>query len=164
MQVTIVTFPESRVAAITHRGPPSGEHDTARRLIAWKIEHGLLDQARYRSYGLHYTDPRHVAPDSHRVDFCLSVDGPVGPNPHGIFAMTIPAQRCALARDVGSHHDNQAARYLYEEWLPRSGEQMTGAPLVFHYVNVGPGVPAPEAITDVYLPLRIPPQPRGNCT
>lgn len=154
MQVSIVAFPETRVAGISHLGPPSQEHETARKLIAWKLERRLVDQARYRSYGLHYTDPRSVGPTGHRVDFCLSFDGEVGPNAYGIVEMTIPAMRCALARDIGSRLDNRAAQYLHDEWLPRSGEQMAGLPLVFHYVNVGPAVREQEAITDVYLPLR----------
>ena len=90
----------------------------------------------------------------HRVDFCLSYDGHVEPNAFGIMEMSIPAMRCAMARDVGSRLDNKAAQYLYDEWLPRSGEQMAALPLVFHYVNVGPDVKAHEAITDVYLPLK----------
>jgi AraC family transcriptional regulator len=154
MQVSIVTFPETKVAGISHVGSPALEHETARKLIAWKLEHRLLDQSRYRSYGLHYTDPRTVDPAQHRVDFCLSYDGPIEPNPLGIVEMTIPAMRCALARDVGSRLNNKAARYLYDEWLPRSGEQIAAKPLVFHYVNVGPQVKEHEAITDVYLPLR----------
>jgi AraC family transcriptional regulator len=153
MQVSIVTFPETRVAVISHVGSPALEHDTARKLIAWKLEHKLVDPARHRSYGLHYTDPRHVDPALHRVDFCLSFDGPVDPNPQGVVGSVIPAMRCAMARDVGSRLDNQAAKYLYDEWLPRSGERITGGPLLFHYVNVGPNVKAHEAITDVYLPL-----------
>jgi AraC family transcriptional regulator len=154
MQVDIVLFPETRVAGITHQGSPATEHDTARKLIAWKIENRLLDPSRYRSYGLHYTDPRTVAPGEHRVDFCLSYDGPVAPNAHGIVEMVIPAMRCARARDIGARLNNQAARYLYDVWLPGSGEQLSGQPLVFHYVNVGPNVQAHEAITDVYLPLK----------
>jgi AraC family transcriptional regulator len=58
-----------------------------------------------------------------------------------------------LARDVGSRVNNQAARYLYEQWLPSSGERLSGHPLIFHYVNVGPNVQAHEAITDVYMPI-----------
>ena len=154
MQVDIVLFPETRVAGISHVGSPAQEHDTARKLIAWKIENRLLDPARYRSYGLHYTDPRTIAPGEHRVDFCLSYDAPVAANAHGIVEMLIPAMRCARARDIGSRLDNQAARYLYDVWLPASGEQLSGQPLVFHYVNVGPGVQPHEAITDVYLPLK----------
>ena len=154
MQVSIVTFPETRVAAIRHVGPPSQEHATARKLVAWKLEHRLLDQAVHRSYGLHYTDPGKGNPAGHRVDFCLSCDGPIEPNEYGIFATTIPAMRCALARDIGSRHNNRAAAYLVDEWLPRSGEVIAGQPLVFHYVNVGPSVKDEEAITDVYLPIR----------
>jgi AraC family transcriptional regulator len=155
MDVRIVTFPETRVASITHLGAPKNEHATALKLVAWKRAHGLLDQARHRTYGLHSTDPRSVAPDEHRVEFCLSIDGlDVAPNPYGIVAKTIPRLRCALARDVGSRRDNQAAVFLYERWLPSSGETPSGDPLIFHYVNVGPSVKDEEAITDVYLPLR----------
>lgn len=154
MQVRIVTFPETRVAAVSHVGHPSQEHETARKLIAWKLEHRLLDQTLYRSYGLHYTDPRTVNPADHRVDFCLSFDAPVESNPYGVHEKTIPAMRCALARDIGSRLNNQAAKYLYDHWLPASGEEPTGQPLVFHYVNVGPKVKEDEAVTDVYLPIR----------
>ena len=154
MQVSIVTFPETRIAIVSHVGPPLLEHETAGKLIAWKLQHGLLDQTLFRSYGLHYTDPATVDPAEHRVDFCLSYDGRIEPNPYGVVEGTIPMARCAMARDVGSRLNNQAAWYLFYEWLPRSGEQMAAGPLVFHYVNVGPSVKDHEAITDVYLPLR----------
>ena len=154
MQVSIVTFPETKVATVSHLGSPLLEHDTARKLIAWKLQHRLLDQAIHRSYGLHYDDSRAVNPAEHRVDFCLSFDGAIDPNPYGVVAGIIPASRCAKARDVGSRLNNQAAWYLFEEWLPRSGETMAALPVVFHYVNVGRGVKDHEAITDVYLPLK----------
>jgi AraC family transcriptional regulator len=70
MEVSIVVFPETRVAGISHRGAPWQEHETARKLVAWKLEHRLLDQARYRTYGPHYTGPRTTSPTGHRVDFC----------------------------------------------------------------------------------------------
>jgi AraC family transcriptional regulator len=152
MQVSIVTFSETKVASITHLGAPDQEHVTAQKLIDWKIQNLLLDQTRYRSYGLHYTDLRAANP-LHRVDFCLSIDGTVGENDAGIVEKVIPSLRCALARDVGSRANNQAVRYLVEEWLPQSGEVLSGFPIIFHYVNVGPSVKDYEAITDVYLPL-----------
>jgi AraC family transcriptional regulator len=154
MKVSIVTFPETKVAAISHVGLPSREHETVRKLIDWKLEQGLLDQEKYRHYGLHYFDASATTAMERRVDFCLSYDGSVGPNPHGIKEGTIPAMRCALARDIGSRLDNKAARYLFMEWLPQSGEEMDDRPAVFHYVNVGPKVKDDEAITDVYLPLK----------
>lgn len=142
------------MAAVEHLGPPALEYDTVRKLVAWKLENRLLDQSKYRSYGIHYTDPRITPPSAHRVDFCLSVDEEVGPNPYGIRNMAIPELRCALARDVGSRSNNKAAAYLYETWLPQSGESPGDFPLFFHYVNVGPNVREEEMITDVYLPLR----------
>lgn len=154
MDVSIVTFPQTRVAGIRHIGPPWLEHETARKLVAWKLDHRLIDQARYRTYGLHYTDPRTSPPAEHRVDFCLSYDGNIEANSHGIVEMMIPSMRCARARDIGSRLDNKAAKYLYDEWLPRSGEEIASLPLIFHYVNVGPSVKDHEAITDVYMPLK----------
>jgi AraC family transcriptional regulator len=154
MDVQIVVFPETNVAAIEHVGPPALEHDTVRKLVAWKLEQGLLDPTKYRSYGVHFTDPRTTHPSEHHVDFCLSIESAVGPNPFGIINKTLPRSRCALARDIGSRHDNKAAVYLFETWLPRSGEQPGDFPIFFHYVNVGPGVREEEMITDVYLPLR----------
>jgi AraC family transcriptional regulator len=154
MLVRIVTFPETRVAAIRHVGPPWQEHETARKLVAWKLKRGLTDPQLYRSYGLHYVDPGTLDASIHRVDFCLSYDGLIEANEEGIFAMVIAATRCALARDIGSRSNNKAAHYLHDQWLPRSGETMAAQPVVFHYVNVGPNVTDAEAITDVYLPLQ----------
>lgn len=154
MDVKILVFPETKVAAIEHHGSPTLEYDTVRKLIAWKIEHRLLDQSKYRSYGVHFTDPRTTPASKHRVDFCLSFDEEVGPNPYGILTNVIPNRRCAFARDVGSRSNNKAAIYLYETWLPQSGELPGDFPIFFHYVNVGLTVREEEMITDVYLPLK----------
>lgn len=154
MHVEIVVFPETRVAAIEHRGSPALEYDTVRKLVAWKIENRLLDQSKYRTYGLHHADPRKVEPSEYRAEFCLSVDRQIGDNPHAIYEKVLPSVRCARARDIGSRRNNQAAKYLFEVWLPSSGEVWTGGPAIFHYVNVGPSVKDSEAVTDVYLPLK----------
>lgn len=126
---------------------------TVRRLIAWKRENRLTDPVKQRSYGLHYTDPRTVEPDDHRVDLCVSIDGDVIDDRYGIERKTIPRMRCAHARDFGSRLNNRAAAYLFETWLPSSGERMLDYPIIFHYVNVRPNVRDEEAITDVYMPL-----------
>ena len=153
MDVQIVTFPETKVAAVEHRGPPQLEHDTARRLIEWRRLNQLRAD-RHRSYGVHYTDPYTTPPADHRVDFCISVDHDVPPNLHGVVNKVIPGGRCAMARHLGSRAHNAAAVFLYEEWLPSSGEVLGDFPIFFHYVNVGPDVQEHEMITDVYLPLK----------
>ena len=154
MNVEIVEFPETKVVAVEHFGPPELEHETVRKLIAWKLENRLVDPSKHRSYGVHYTDPHTTPPHEHHVDFCLSVEDEVDGNVYGIVNKVIPANRCARARDVGSRSNNKAAVYLYEEWLPKSGEELGEFPIFFHYVNVGSDVTEDQMITDVYLPLR----------
>lgn len=154
MNVAIVSFPLTKVAVIDHRGSPASEHDTVRKLVAWKLDQGFLDPVRHRHYGVHFTDPARVAPHDHHVQFCLSVDDEVKPNRFGVRSGTIPANRCAVARDIGSRNNNRAAAYLWEHWLPASGETPADFPIFFHYVNVGPRVMPGDMITDVYLPLR----------
>ena len=153
MDVQIVIFPETKVAAVEHRGPPQLEYETAKRLVAWR-QRNHLSRELHRSYGVHYTDPYTTAPADHRVDFCLSVNFDVAPNAEGVINKVIPQNRCALARHYGSRAHNSAAVYLYQEWLPRSGESLGDFPVIFHYVNVGPEIAEHEMITDVYLPLK----------
>jgi len=157
MEVKIVTFAETKVAAAEHRGAPQREYETARKLIAWRVENRLPPD-RHHSYGVHHTDPRTTLPEMHRVDFCVSFDQAVPPNPHGVINKVIPGGRCAVARHLGSRAHNAAAVYLYEVWLPQSGEAVRDFPIFFHYVNVGPHVQEHEMITDVYLPLKEVPQ------
>lgn len=154
MNVEIVTFPQTRIAAVEHAGSPALEHDAVRKLIAWKRQQRLLDPLKYRHYGIHYADPRSTPPSAYRADFGISFDEDVAENPFGVVSKVIAGARCARARDVGSRNDNKAAAYLHEQWLPRSGESAAGLPMVFHYVNVGPEVREDEMITDVYLPLK----------
>lgn len=153
MDVRIVQFPETPVAAVEHRGPPQLEHETAKRLVAWRLRN-QLPRDQHRSYGVHYTDPYTTPPADHRVDFCLSVEFEVSPNAEGVVNKIIPGGRCAVARHLGSRAHNAAAVFLYREWLPQSGESVGEFPMFFHYVNVGPEVQEQDMITDVYLPLK----------
>lgn len=151
MNVRIVEFPETLVAALEHRGAPEFEYETVRKFVAWRIANRLAPD-RHRSYGLHYNDPR-TAGSNYRMDVCVSIDRPVAENADGIVSKVIPTLRCAVARHVGSRDDVKAAAYLHETWLPTSGESPGDYPLIFHYVNVGPDVAEHEMITDVYMPL-----------
>ena len=152
MEVRIVEFPETAIAAVEHRGPSALEYETSKRLIQWRIRNGISPQ-QARTFGIHYTDPAAVTPEQHRVDFCVSYEGAVAPNDEGVVAKLIPRLRCAVARHVGSRSCNAAAEYLGRVWLPKSGEAAGAFPMFFHYVNVGPSVQEHEMVTDVYLPL-----------
>ena len=153
MDVRIVDFPETKIAALEHRGPPALEHKTVRKLIEWRLANRLSPDG-HRHFGIHYNDPRTTPAAEYRVDFGISFDGEVAPNPQGVIGKMIPGGRCALARHLGSRENVSAAVYLYEVWLPNSGETPRDFPIFFHYVNVGPQVPEHEMVTDVYLPLQ----------
>lgn len=153
LAVQIVHFPVTKVAVLEHRGPPEREYDTVRRLVEWRLQNGFTPD-RHRTYGVHYTDPRTTPPAEHRVDFCISVEHDVPPNPQGVVNKVIPGGRCAMARHLGSRAHNAAAVHLHDVWLPQSGEAPRDFPIFFHYVNVGPRVQEHEMITDVYLPLK----------
>ncbi len=153
MDVRIIDFPETRVAAVEHRGNPRLEHETARRLVAWRIANRLPPE-RHATYGIHYTDPRTTPPEEHRADFCVAFEHELAPNPQGVVNKMIPGGRCAVARHHGSRENVTAAAYLYNVWLPSSGEAVGDFPIFFHYVNVGPQVREEDMITDVYLPLQ----------
>ena len=152
VQVKIVDFPETKVAVAEHRGAPELEYETSKKLINWRIQNGVPPGS-HQTFGVHYTDPSVIAPEKHRVDFCVSYERAVGANPHNISSKTIPANRCALARHLGSRSHNAAALYLFRDWLPKSGFIAADFPIFFHYVNVGPDVREADMITDVYLPI-----------
>ena len=152
MDVRIVEFPQTTVAAVEHHGPPALEYETSGRLIRWRQRHGISPQ-QARTYGIHHTDPATTPPEQHRVDFCVSYDGPVAANDEGVVAKVIPRLRCAVARHLGSRRRNTTAEQLGRVWLPQSGETAGSFPMFFHYVNVGPDVQEDEMVTDVYLPL-----------
>ena len=153
VDVRIVDFPETKLAALEHRGPPGLEYQTSRRFVEWRIANRLSPE-RHRTYGLHYDDSRSTPPADHRMDICVSVEHDIEPNPQGVVMKVIHGGRYAVARHIGQREDNAAAHYLYDVWLPASGEMLRDDPIVFHYVNVGPEVQEHEMITDVYLPLR----------
>lgn len=151
-EVEIVEFPETHVAAVEYRGPPQDEYSAVLRLVAWRRENGVRpDQG--KTIGVHYSDPSTCAPDDYRIDICVSYEGDVCANSHGVVAKSIPGGRCARIRHYGSREFIGEVDYIYRIWLPDSGEQLRDFPPFFHYVNVGTDVAEAEMITDVYLPL-----------
>jgi AraC family transcriptional regulator len=151
-EVEIVEFPTTPVACVEYKGPQEQEYSAVLKLVAWRREHGVGPQ-QGNTYGLHYSDPETVPPEDYRLDACVTYEGKVEPNDHGVIAKTIPGGRCARIRHFGSRNHIEEAYYLYREWLPASGEETRDCRAIFHYVNVGPDVKDADMITDVYLPL-----------
>lgn len=155
MDVTIIDFPDTRVALLEHRGPPDLVNDSARRFIDWRKASGLSPASVSDTFGIAHDDPAATEPEDFRFDICGSENGEIPANPQGVIAGCIPGGRCAVVRHRGSHDRlGEAAYYLYREWLPDSGEELRDFPLFFHYRNLITVTPEHELVTDVCLPLR----------
>lgn len=155
MDVRIVSEAPSLVATLEHHGSPALINDSVRRFIAWRQSSGLSPVDSSKTYGIAYDNPDTTAPEDFRFDICGSVAEPVPGNPNGVITKEIPGGRCAVVRHAGSHDRvGKSVYYLYQQWLPESGEELRDFPVYFHYLNVKFDTPEHELLTDVYLPLK----------
>lgn len=152
--VTIRTVAATPIAVMSHRGNPALLGDTIRRFIDWRRSEGL-PPARAPTFTIWHNDPRGPDPDGVRIDLAVGVDRPERFADGVISAGEIPGGRRAVLRVIGSSDDLEApASWLYGEWLPQSGEEVADLPLYCQRISFFPDVPAHEAVTDLYLPLR----------
>jgi len=162
-QVEIVEVPALPLAVMSHRGAPQLLGQTLRHFIAWRRANQLSPE-RSRTFNLVYDDPSQVSADQHRFDLaCSLAHWPSGralpaaeaADAPAVFRLTLSAGRCARIRHQGSDDQlGQAVRYLYQQWLAQSGQQLGDFPLFFERVKFFPDVSESEMITDIYLPLR----------
>lgn len=153
-QVEIVEFAATKIAVLEHRGDPRKIGNTVRKFIEWRKQQKLSPSVS-ATFNIVYDDPEQVAADEYRLDICAATDREVGENACGVVNKIIPAGRCALLRHTGSDDGlGEVVKYLYSEWLPRSGEALRDFPIYFQRVKFFPDVPESEAITDIFLPLK----------
>jgi AraC family transcriptional regulator len=152
-RVSIVNFNETAVATLEHRGDPRLIGDSIRKFIEWRKQHKLPPRSN-ATFNLCYDNPVEVAPEDFRMDLCVATDMSVAANPYGIVQKSIPGGRCAVLRHIGTDANlEQAALYLYSQWLPQSGEEVRDFPLYLQRVSFFPDVAEHEAVTDIFLPL-----------
>ncbi len=155
MEVKIVEFKATAVAALEHRGPMELVNDSTLIFIEWRKESGLSPVYSSRTFGIVYDNPETTEPERFRFDICGEVSAAVPTNARGVVNKVIPGGRCAVVRHPGAHDRLGESIYpLYRDWLPHSGEEPRDFPLFFHYLNLMPGTPEHELVTDIYLPLR----------
>lgn len=155
MDVRIVQFEETRVAALEHRGPPEMLMASVQRFIAWRKSCDVSPESTSKTIGVPYGDPSNTAPEDFRFDICGSTLVDVAANEYGIVEKAIPGGRCAVVQHIGSTDAiGKTVHQLYGQWLPDSGEELRDFPCYFHYIKRMPTVPEHEQVTDVYLPLR----------
>lgn len=153
-EVRIVDFTATRVATLEHRGDPARLDDSVQKFVQWRKQQGLLP-ATSATFNILYDKLPSSEPDTFRFDLCAATDGEVAANEFGVVAKTIPAGKCAVLRHVGTEAGLGETLYcLYAQWLPESGAELRDFPVFFQRVSFGPQIPANEAVTDVFLPLK----------
>lgn len=151
--VTIVAFPETRVAALEHRDSAAMIGASIRRFIDWR-KHNRLPPRVSATFNVQHQSHPDVPDAEYHVDLCAQTHAPITPNPQGVVAKTIPAGRCAVLRHRGSDDTLPASvMFLYASWLPNSGHILRDYPLFFQRIQFFPDVPESDAITDVFLPI-----------
>jgi AraC family transcriptional regulator len=155
VQIRIVEFAETRVAALEHRGAPALLDQSVARFRQWRMQSGQSPVARSRTFGIPYDNPDTTPADDFRFAICGEIDEAVRPNAFGVCELVIPAGRCAVIRHVGSpDHISESIYPLFRDWLPASAEELRDHPLFFHYLSVYPETPLDQWQTDVYVPLK----------
>ena len=150
-RVEIVALPKLRVAAIQHRDyrltPRAFE-----RLMAMAATTGLL-RADTRYFGIFYDDPDAVAESERRAAVCITV--PDDWTPSGELAEAyIEGERYARIVHTGPYAELRTAYdWLYQMWLPQSGEEPRDLPCIEEYLNSARDVPAKDLKTAVMMPL-----------
>lgn len=153
-QVKLITFKDTKVAALEHRGDPNFIGDSVRKFIEWRKQHNLPPHVS-ATFNILYDNPFETSPDNYRLDICVSTERDVADNPFGVVGKTIPGGRCAVLRYIGDDANiGESITYLYSQWLPLSQEEPRDFPLFLQRVSFFPDMPEHEAITDVFLPLK----------
>jgi AraC family transcriptional regulator len=154
MQVRIIDFSETRVAALEHCGPTGLVNESVRRFIDWRKQSGQSPIATSRTFGIPRGNPDTTPAEDFRFDICGEIHEAVAPNEYGVRELVIPGGRCAVVRHIGStDHIGESIYPVYRDWLPSSGEELRDHPLFFHYLSAWPETPQDQWQTDIYIPL-----------
>lgn len=153
LNVEIVNYSETQIAALEHRGAPNLIGSTIQKFIEWRKRNGL-PPSKSKTFNLVYDDPNVTDPADYRFDVCCSIEQRVEENEYGVITKTIPAGKCAVVRHIGSDDNiNMIVNHLYSEWLADSTFEVRDFPIFFERVSFFPEVSENEMVTDIYLPI-----------
>jgi AraC family transcriptional regulator len=154
MQINIVEFETTKIAALEHRGPVETLNDSISLFIEWRKSSQLSPLKTSQTYGLAYDDPKTTPPEVFRFDICSSVAADIPENSQGVINKIIPGGRCAVLRHQGPHAlMDDKIRYLFTRWLPENNMELRDFPCFLHYLNLFPEVAEHELMTDIYVPV-----------
>jgi AraC family transcriptional regulator len=150
--VEIVRLPELRVAAIPHRNDYQNIGQVFERLVTVAATTGLLTPDT-RTIGIYYDDPDVVPESELRSAACMTV--PQSWTPSGeLTEKRIAGGRYARIVHTGPYAELKVAYdWLYQTWLPASGEEPRDLPTIEEYLNDARQAPPKELQTAILMPL-----------
>jgi AraC family transcriptional regulator len=132
------------VVALRHKGDYKAIGATFERLCTWAAGKNLCD-ASTRIFGIYHADPASKPAAELTSDACVSVAR--GFTPEAPYTVTqTPCGRCAVMIHTGPYSElHHAYSWLYNEWLPTSGEEPGDQPPFEEYLQPGVHCDAVEA-------------------
>lgn len=150
--VTVEPFAGTSLAAVAHCGDYQEIGRAFDRVFAWAGARGLLGPTT-RSIGIYYDDPDSVPPKELRSEAGVVVEGEIAAD-GDVRLVRIPPLLCASVVHKGPYAElERPYRFLFREWLPKSGRDPADHPCFEEYLNNPRELPPSEWLTRVYLPV-----------
>ncbi|TJZ78867.1 AraC family transcriptional regulator [Chitiniphilus eburneus] len=150
--ITIRECPAFHLVALAHQGSYLEIGEAFDKLMLKSQSEGWLDEAT-RWLGFYYDDPSTTPEKELRSHAAISVASAITPA-SPFEALALPPLRCAVLRHAGPYSTLcDAYRWLFEQWLPQSGEQPGGYSPFEYYLNDPCSTQQNQLLTDIYLPL-----------
>jgi AraC family transcriptional regulator len=154
--VAISHLPAVPVLALRHVGDYQTIGSCFEKLMIWAAGRGLMDQA-VRSYAVYYDDP--ISKPKHELvsDACLALPSSVdiaAVAQGDVKVLTLAASRSASFVFEGPYSElDKPYRWLYDTWLPQSGEEVGLNPPYEEYLNDARTTPPAKLLTRICIPL-----------
>lgn len=150
--VEIREEPPRRVVGIDHKGAYNTIGPAFMRLSDLVTERGLWPRMQ-EFLGVFLDDPNEVPEVDLRAMAAISVAEDL-PLPEGMQQMRVAGGRYAVLRFTGAYEGLPAAwQWLYDSWLPASGEALRDAPSLEVYRSDPDKVPPEQLVTEILVPL-----------
>lgn len=155
--VHIQTLPAIRIATLRHFGDYQTMGPTFERLIMWAFGETLI-KAGARTFGIFYDDPKSIPVDDLRSDACVEI-----PRSYDMKAASHtdirPAETTSGRHAVfiynGPYSElEKPYSWLYETWLPQSGEEPRDQPCFEEYLNDARNTAPADLKTAICIPLK----------
>lgn len=150
--VTLRTTETIRLVGVAHRGSYMQISHAFETLFGVVHTRGLARPGT-RMIGVYLDDPDIVAVDDLRSFACVEAGIDTDASPP-LERVEIPGGEYAVLRHKGPYADmHHSYRWLFAEWLPKSGRQLRDSVMFEDYINNPRSVAPTELLTDIYMPL-----------